>query len=58
MVATHVSNQWGSPVRVAQGGEAFLRESFGFDGAKVLDFELELAAPVDECGFGDVEFGG
>lgn len=23
----------------------------------LLDFELELATPVDECGFGDVEFG-
>jgi hypothetical protein len=40
----------------ALGGrvEPFLAERLEVDGALVLDFVLEFAAPLDESGFGDV----
>ena len=38
-------------------GEPLCAHRFELDSVKVLDLELVLAAPVDEGGFGDVEFG-
>lgn len=38
--------------------EDALREGLGFGRAKVLDVKLMLAAPLDERGFGDIQFGG
>jgi len=43
---------------VGEGGEPFIGEGLKFDGAKVLDLELVFAAPGNQSGFGDVEFGG
>ena len=40
------------------GGDELFAERFHFDGAQVLDFELELATPLDEGIAGDLEFGG
>jgi len=42
---------------VRGGSQPFLTEGFQFDGLEVLDLELVLAAPGNERGFGDVEFG-
>ena len=38
--------------------EDALGQGLGFGGAEVGDIELMLAAPLDEGGFGDVEFSG
>ena len=38
--------------------EALFANRLGFDGLKVLDFELALAAPSQQGVFADVEFGG
>ena len=45
------------PAFVALAEDAF-GEGLGLGGAEVGDFELMLAAPLDEGGFGDVQFGG
>jgi len=37
-------------------GQPFFVQGFDVDGAVVLDLELKFAAPVDEGGFGDLEF--
>ena len=42
---------------VGGGSQPFFTEGFQFDGLEVLNLELVLAAPGNERGFGDVEFG-
>jgi len=39
------------------GSEPLGAQRFQLDDMEVLDLELVLAAPVDEGGFGDIEFG-
>ena len=39
------------------GSQPFLPQSLQFDGLEVLNLELVLAAPGNEGGLGDVEFG-
>src|SRR6516225_1491213 len=42
---------------VGDRGEPLTGECLEFDGPQVLDLELELAAPVDEGGLGDIQLG-
>ena len=42
---------------VGDRGEPFSGQGLEFDGAQVLDLELELAAPVNEGGLGDIQLG-
>ena len=42
---------------VGDGGQLFFAEGFHFDGLEILNLELVFAAPGNESGLGDVEFG-